>query len=122
MKAGEADIEREVQLQEAAMLEIEAAIDRLQCLESIDRPRKRRPRALERREPPRHETIDSSLPASRKTKGEWGRPVERAQHERKTKELEHQATTIDGYSVPLDGGVSVNKVVGSYGDAHVVEP
>ena len=125
-KAGEGDLELRLQLQEAAILEIEAAIDRLQGLEShgsyVHQPRRKRQKASGRREPPRIATVDSWRPASRETKGELGRRVKHAQHESEAKEHKHQVNTIDRYLVRLDGGAKVSRLVGSFSDAQMLEP
>ena len=121
------DIERHIQLQEAALLEVEAAIDRLQKSESpkgdVTRSQKKRQEESERRETSRpNAMIDSCRPALRMTeRGTWQK-VELALHERKTKNPEHQVITNDGYLVPPDGGVGVNRLVEPYGNTQVVEP
>ena len=126
LKAGEVDIAREVQLQEAAILEIEVAIDRLKELKSrkraVTRSQRRRQAASERDEASqRNAMIDSWRPRPRVRKRDSRHTANLALHERKTKEPEHQVSTVDRNPVPVDEAVGVNGMVESYEDAHVME-
>ena len=121
LKAGEVDIERELQLQEAALLELEVAIDRLKELKTVTQSQRKRKVASERDETSqRNAMIDSWRPRPRVRKRDGQRTANLALHERKTEEPEHQVSTVDANSVLVDGGVRVNGMVEVHEDAHVM--
>ena len=122
LKAGEVDIEREVQLQEAALLELEVAIDRLKELRTVTRSQRKRQAASARDETSqRNAMIDSWRPRPRVRRRDGQRTANVALQERKTEEPEHQVSTVAENSVLVDGGVRVNGMVEFYEDAHVME-